>query len=108
MLNPYVILAAAAAFCTTGAGAYLKGRADCAARHEIAALQEQRDALQRLWDTSETAGAADAQRLAGDDALLRDLQQKAEDDAKTIPDGERLCFDPADADSLRRHFRTAQ
>ena len=105
ILNPYVILAALAAFFVTGAGAYLKGRSDCSARYEYAAIKEQRDNLLQLWEISEAARHADAQRLMENQALLRDLQEKAEHDAQNLQDGGAVCFAPADTDSLRQHFR---
>lgn len=106
MFNPYILLAAVAAFFVTGAGAYLKGRSDCSAKYEYAAMQSERDSLKRLWETSEAARQADAQRLTENQALLDDLKQKAEHDAQNLKDGDALCFAPDDVDSLRQHFRT--
>lgn len=106
MFNPYVLLAALIGFIVATGGAYLKGYNDADQRAELAQMTEERNNLLQLWETAENARQADAQRLAHNEALLRDLQDKAEADAHNLQDGDSVCFAPADADLLRQHFRT--
>jgi len=105
LFNRYVIGAALAAFLL--GGAYLKGRSDCSAKYEYAALQSERDSLRKLIEADHAAREADAKRLAENESLLRDLQEKAEEDAKNLQDGGSICFAPGDVDSLRQHFHTS-
>lgn len=106
LLNRYVIGALTALALI--AGAYLKGRSDCAALHDYAAIRAERDALLNLVATERKAREADAQRLIENEALLRNLQERTEADAEALPDRDRVCLDPADTDSLRQHFRTTR
>ena len=105
LLNRYVIGAVLAALIVTGA--YVKGRSDCNARWEYASIQAQRDELLNLIKTEKAAREADAQRMAENADLLRDLQEKAEEDAKTLEDATRECFSRDDTLRLRQHFRKA-
>lgn len=107
MFHPYVILGAVAAFLAVGAGGYFKGRSDCSAKYEYAAIQAERDGLLTAMKAEKSAREADALRMAENDRLLRDLQEKAEDDAKNLNDGDSVCFSPDESDSLRKHFRQA-
>jgi hypothetical protein len=106
--HPYVLVGALLACLVTGAGGYWKGYADADRSADLRAVTEERDNLLQLWTAEQTARAADAERFAENETLLRDLQQKAEADAQSLHDRDRVCFDPADTDSLRQHFRTAR
>lgn len=108
LLNPYVILAAVAAFFVTATGSYLKGQSDCSARYEYAAIKGERDALLDAMRAERTARASDARRLAENEAILQDFQEKADHDAQNLKDGGGVCFAPDDVDSLRQQFRTAR
>ncbi|NBJ13187.1 hypothetical protein [Microvirga arsenatis] len=107
-LNPWIIAGGLAALIATGGAGYLKGYADADRSAELKSVKEQRDGLLQLWTAEQAARAADAARYAENETLLRDLQQKAEADAQNLQDGDRVCLDPADTDSLRQHFRAAR
>ena len=104
-LNPYVLIGGLVALIAVGGGGYLKGRSDCRAKYEYAAIQAERDGLITAMKAEKSAREADAQHMAENDRLLRDLQEKAEDDAKNLKDGDGVCFSPDESDSLRQHFR---
>ena len=104
-LNPYVLLGGLAALILVGGSGYMKGRADSSAKYEYAAIKAERDELRLNAQVSDAARAADAKRMAQDADLLRDLQTKAEEDAKKLSDPNRVCLDADDNSSLRKHFR---
>lgn len=106
-LNPYVLLGGLAALIVVGGGGYLKGRADSSAKYEYAAIQTERDDLKKLLDVQKIIAEADAKRATENADLLRELQEKAEDDAKNLKNGDSVCFSPDESDSLRKHFRKA-
>lgn len=99
-------LIAIGVFCAIVAGAYVKGRADCSAKYDYAAIKEDRDALRILLANTELAHKADAEKLAQSEAKLRDLKEKAETHADNLADPDRICFEPADG--LPDLFRTSR
>lgn len=106
-LNPWFIVAGLVSLIAVGGGGYLKGRADCSAKWEYATLQAERDTLLNIIKTEKAARAADAQALSDNEALLRDLQMRAEANEKLLEDPARECFSGNDTDRLRDLFRKA-
>lgn len=104
-LNPYVIIGALVSLIAVGGFGYVKGRSDCSAKYEYAAIKSERDNLLTIIKIEKAAREADAVRMLENAELLRSLQEKAEDDAKNLQDAERECFSGNDTLRLREHFR---
>lgn len=86
-MSPWPILAALILALGTGAGGYIKGRADNEARHTVIALKQASDAADRAQDN------------AADEQLRRIAAQSREDEANADPVAVPQCLS---VDRVRR------
>ena len=104
-LNPYVLLGGLVALIAVGGGGYLKGRSDCSAKYQYAAIMAERDELRLNAQVTETIRNLDSQKMTQDAERIRDLQEKADSHATKLSDPDGVCFGNDDADRVRDLFR---
>ena len=82
-------------------GAYLKGRADCGARHHVAALESAIAALEDEIAAKAEIERRDVARAAADAELQQSLQEQIDDLSLYAAGLADSCLSPDDLDRLR-------